>query len=205
VISQINYFFHQTPIICPKLIKRSKKNENKTFLLGSNCPIDRRFPFPGRLRWAFVEEGCDIIIPVGFLLADAVAAAAEANPDMLFAPVDVNWLAADNIYGSGFAIHQATYLAGYLAAGMTETGIVGVYGGINIPPVTIFMDGYVLGVQKYNEVHGTDVQVLGWDIDLQDGSFVGNFESTDDGRTMGESLLDEGADIIMPVAGPVPL
>ncbi|MEE8357050.1 MAG: BMP family ABC transporter substrate-binding protein, partial [Anaerolineales bacterium] len=127
---------------------------------------------------AFIEEGCDIIIPVGFLLADAVAAAAEANPDMPFAPVDVNWLAADNIYGSGFAIHQPTFLAGYLAAGMTETGIVGVYGGINIPPVAIFMDGYVLGVQKYNEVHGTDVQVLGWDVDLQDGSFVGNFEST---------------------------
>ena len=152
---------------------------------------------------AFVEEECDIIIPVGFLLADAVAAAAEANPDMPFAPVDVNWLAADNIYGSGFAIHQATYLAGYLAAGMTETGIVGVYGGINIPPVAVFMDGYALGVEKYNEVHGTDVQVLGWDVAAQDGLFVGNFESTDDGRTMGESLLDEGADIIMPVAGPV--
>jgi phosphate/phosphite/phosphonate ABC transporter binding protein len=152
---------------------------------------------------AFVEEGCDIIIPVGFLLADAVAAAAEVNADMPFAPVDVNWLAADNIYGSGFAIDQATFLAGYLAAGMTETGIVGTFGGINIPPVTQFMDGFVLGVEKYNEVHGTDVQVLGWDITTQDGLFVGNFESTDDGRTMGESLLDEGADIIMPVAGPV--
>jgi basic membrane protein A len=152
---------------------------------------------------AFVEEGCDIIIPVGFLLADAVAAAAEANPDIPFAPVDVNWLFADNIYGSGFAIDQGTFLAGYLAAGMTETGIVGTYGGINIPPVTQFMDGFVLGVEKYNEVHGTSVTVLGWDIAAQDGLFAGNFESTDDGRTLGESLLDEGADIIMPVAGPV--
>ncbi|MFV1949456.1 MAG: BMP family ABC transporter substrate-binding protein [Anaerolineales bacterium] len=152
---------------------------------------------------AFIEEGCDIIIPVGFLLADAVAAAAEANPEVPFAPVDVNWLAADNIYGSGFAIDQATFLAGYLAAGMTETGIVGTYGGINIPPVTQFMDGFVLGVEKYNEVHGTAVTVLGWDIEAQDGLFAGNFESTDDGRTLGESLLDEGADIIMPVAGPV--
>ena len=152
---------------------------------------------------AFVEEECDIIIPVGFMLADAVAAAAAANPDMPFAIVDVNWLASDNLYGSGFAIDQATFLAGYLAAGMTETGIVGTFGGINIPPVTQFMDGFVLGVEKYNEVHGTDVQVLGWDIATQDGLFVGNFESTDDGRSMGESLLDEGADIIMPVAGPV--
>jgi len=46
---------------------------------------------------------------------------------------------------------------------MTETGIVGTYGGLDIPPVTAFMDGFYLGVQKYNEVKGTDVQVLGWD------------------------------------------
>ncbi|MEJ2411522.1 MAG: BMP family ABC transporter substrate-binding protein, partial [Anaerolineales bacterium] len=152
---------------------------------------------------AFIEEECDIIIPVGFLLADATAAAAEANPDVPFAIVDVDYLDAPNLLGSGFAVNEAAFLAGYLSAGMSETGIVATYGGINIPPVTIFMDGYVLGVQKYNEVHGTDVQVLGWDVEAQDGLFTGNFESTDDGRTLGESLLDEGADVIMPVAGPV--
>jgi phosphate/phosphite/phosphonate ABC transporter binding protein len=152
---------------------------------------------------AFLEEDCDVIISVGYLLADATAAAAEANPDVPFAIVDTNWLDFPNLYGSGFQIDQATFLAGYLAAGMTKTGKVGTYGGINIPPVTQFMDGFVLGVNLYNETHGTDVQVLGWDIAAQDGLFTGNFESTDDGRTMGESLLDEGADIIMPVAGPV--
>ncbi len=152
---------------------------------------------------AFLEEGCDLIMSVGFLLGDATAAASAANPDQLFGIVDVDYLAADNLYGSGFAINEATFLAGYLAAGMTETGTVATYGGINIPPVTIFMDGFVLGVQKYNEVHGTSVQTLGWDVAAQDGLFAGNFESTDDGRTLGESLLDEGADIIMPVAGPV--
>jgi alpha-glucoside transport system substrate-binding protein len=157
---------------------------------------------------SFVEEECDIIIPVGLLLADnaaaaAIAATAEANPEVSYAIVDINWLEADNIYGSGFATDQAAFLAGYLAAGMTETGIVATYGGMNIPPITKYMDGFVLGVHKYNEVYEIDVQVLGWDIETQDGLFVGNFESTDDGRTMGESLLDEGVDIIMPVAGPV--
>ena len=44
-----------------------------------------------------------------------------------------------------------------------------------------------------------DVETLGTDF------YVGNFESTDDGRRAGESLMDEGADIIMPVAGPVGL
>ncbi|MCA9978772.1 MAG: BMP family ABC transporter substrate-binding protein, partial [Anaerolineales bacterium] len=79
------------------------------------------------------------------------------------------------------------------------------FGGVNIPPVTIFMDGFALGVQYYNEKHGTSVEVLGWDVAAQDGLFAGNFESTDDGRTLGISLMDEGADVIMPVAGPVGL
>jgi basic membrane protein A and related proteins len=46
---------------------------------------------------------------------------------------------------------------------------------------------------------------LGWDTAANEGTFVGNFESTDDGRRIGESMVDEGADIIMPVAGPVGL
>jgi basic membrane protein A len=62
-----------------------------------------------------------------------------------------------------------------------------------------------LGVDYYNAKHGTSVEVLGWDPISQTGLFTGNFESTDDGRTMGQSLMDEGADIIMPVAGPVGL
>ena len=67
------------------------------------------------------------------------------------------------------------------------------------------MDGFALGAKAYNEKHGTKVEVLGWDPAAQTGLFTGNFESTDDGRTMGETLMDEGADIIMPVAGPVGL
>jgi basic membrane protein A len=153
---------------------------------------------------AFLQEGCNIIVPVGFLLGDATKVAAEANPEVPFAIVDFGYdPVIPNVRGSGYQIDQATFLAGYLAAGMTKTGKVGTYGGIQIPPVTAFMDGFWLGVQKYNEVHGTSVEVLGWDPATQTGLFAGNFESTDDGRRLGESLLDEGADIIMPVAGPV--
>ena len=155
---------------------------------------------------SFIEDDCELIITVGFLLADATAAAAGENPDKLFASIDVNWLEFDNLRGSGFAINQATFLNGYLAAAMTETGIVATYTGIILPgATTYFMDGFVYGVRYYNEVHGADVKVLGWSPEDQDGLAVGNFESTDDGRSMGESLMDEGADVIMPVAGPVGL
>jgi len=152
---------------------------------------------------AFVEEGCDMIFGVGYMLDGSLAAAATANPDVSFVGIDIWSPDLTNELGSYYNINEATMLAGYLAAGMTETGIVGVYAGINIPPVTAFSDGFYMGIQAYNEAHGTSVRLEGWDPVAQDGLFTGDFTDTDKGRTMTETLLDAGADIIMPVAGPV--
>lgn len=155
---------------------------------------------------AFIEEECDLIITVGFLLGDATEAAAQQNPDQNFAIVDFAYDPGyDNVLGLVFATEEAAFLAGYVAAAATQTGVVGTFGGIQIPPVTVFMDGFSMGVQYYNQQKGTNVQVLGWDPQTQTGLFTGNFESLDDGRAMGETLMAEGADIIMPVAGPVGL
>lgn len=148
----------------------------------------------------FIDQGYDMIITVGFLLGDDTKTFAEQNPDVKFAIVDFAYdPPLDNVLGLTFAIDEATFLAGYLSAGMTQSGKVGTFGGIEIPPVVQFMVGYEAGVNYYNEQHGTNVEVLGMDF------FVGNFESTDDGRRAGEDLIAEGADIIMPVAGPVGL
>ena len=96
--------------------------------------------------------------------------------------------------------------AAYMAYGYAKsTGKVGTFGGVNIPPVTVFMDGFYYGVQKYNADNGTKVEVLGWNPADQKGLFTENFESLDDGRTFAQNLVDEGADIVMPVAGPVGL
>ncbi|MEA4908211.1 MAG: BMP family ABC transporter substrate-binding protein [Chloroflexi bacterium] len=155
---------------------------------------------------AFLDEGCDLIVTVGFLLGDATQAAAEANPDKSFAIVDYSYdPEIANVLGLTFATDQAAFMAGYVAAAATKTGKVGTFGGLQIPTVTIFMDGFAMGVDYYNAQKGTSVEVLGWDPATQTGLFTGNFESTDDGRKMGETLMDEGADVIMPVAGPVGL
>lgn len=155
---------------------------------------------------AFIEEKCDLIVTVGFLLGDATKAMAEKNPNQKFAIVDFAYdPTIPNVLGLTFQTDQAAFLAGYLAAASTKTGKVGTFGGIQIPTVTIFMDGFAMGVKYYNEQKGGKVEVLGWDPEKQTGLFTGNFESTDDGRKMGETLMDEGADIIMPVAGPVGL
>ncbi len=160
-----------------------------------------------------IDAGCDLIVTVGFLLGDATQAAAEANPDQNFAIVDVDFfdsdagedITFDNVRELTFSTDQAAFLAGYLAAGMTETGTVGTYGGINIPPVTIFMTAMPAGIAQYNEDEGADVQLVGWDAEAQEGLFTGDFENVDNGRNTTEQLLDQGADIIMPVAGPVGL
>lgn len=157
---------------------------------------------------AFTQQDCNIIIPVGFLLAEVTAEAAEANPDQQFAIVDYpnsfgedGSQSFDNVLGLTFNTSEAAFLAGYAAAAYTETGTVGTYGGLNIPTVTIFMDGFLAGVNYHNEQNGTDVQVLGWDG--SDGQFTNDFTSLDLGRSVTETLMDNGADIIMPVAGPV--
>ncbi len=154
----------------------------------------------------FADKGCNIIITVGFLLGDATKAAAEANPDKNYAIVDSAFdPPIANARGLVFATDQPSFMAGYLAAGMTKTGVVGTFGGINIPPVSIFMDGFAKGVAYYNEQKGATVKVLGWDTAKQDGTFAGNFQSLDDGKNIAKSQADEGADIIFPVAGPVGL
>jgi len=152
----------------------------------------------------FISQGKDLIVTVGFLLADATKAAAEANPDAKFAIID-SGTSAPNVKGLLFDTSQPGFLAGYLAAGMTETGVVCTFGGLNIPPVTDFMVGFTHGANYYNQEKDANVEVLGWDNAAQDGVFAGNFESTDDGRRLAEVFFDEGCDIIMPVAGPVGL
>ncbi len=156
---------------------------------------------------SFIDQGdCNLIVTVGFLLGGATQTAAEANPEQEFAIVDFAYdPAIDNVQGLLFQIDQAAFLAGYISADQTQTGVVGTFGGVNIPPVTDFMEGFAQGVEYYNAENGADVTVLGWDIEAQDGLFTGNFESLEDGRAFAENLADEGADIILPVAGPVGL
>jgi basic membrane protein A len=160
---------------------------------------------------ALLEQDCDLIVTVGFALGGATSTAAEANPDQNFAIVDYDFSVEagdaadeyDNVRELTFSTDEAAVLAGYLAAAMTETGTVGTYGGRPFPTVTIFMTGFEAGIDKYNEDNDEDVELIGWSTEENDGLFTGDFENQSLGRNTTEQLLDDGADIIMPVAGPV--
>ncbi|NHC23319.1 BMP family ABC transporter substrate-binding protein [Nocardioides sp. IC4_145] len=153
-----------------------------------------------------VQQGCYTIATVGFLLGDATEAAAKKNKDVDFAIVDFAYeKPLPNVKGLTFNTAEPSFLAGYLAAAKSETGTVGTFGGVNIPTVTIFMNGFYQGVQKYNEDEGADVQVIGWNPETQEGSFTNDFENKTLGQSTAEEMITQGADVIFPVAGPAGL
>jgi len=159
-----------------------------------------------------IQQNCDLTITVGFLLADATKAAAAANPTKKFAIIDNQFFDASfkpitiaNVKPLLFDTAQASFLAGYLAAGVTKTGTVATFGGMQIGSVTIFMDGFADGVAKYNADNSASVKVLGWDKATQKGSFTGDFDDQSKGQNVTKGFIDQGADIILPVAGPVGL
>ena len=155
---------------------------------------------------SLIQQECNLIIGVGFNLADDMTKAAKQNPDVRFALIDAQFTEAGlpNAKPLIFNTAEAAYLAGYAAAGTTKTGKVATYGGQAIPTVQIFMEGFAKGVEKYNADNGASVQVLGWDpANPSGGSFVGDFKDAAKGQQLTEQFLSQGADIIMPVAGPV--
>ncbi len=150
---------------------------------------------------AEVNKGCDTIIAVGGLMADAVKASAKQNSKQQYAQID-SGSSGPNVYGLQYNTAQGGFLGGYLAAGMTKTGKVATYGGLNIPPVTIYMDGFWEGVQYYNKTNNKNVQVLGWDEKNQKGgTFAQSFTDQNMGRSITQAFVQQGADIIFPVAG----
>jgi basic membrane protein A and related proteins len=150
---------------------------------------------------AEVNKGCDTIIAVGGLMGDAVKASAKQNVKQQYAQID-SGSSGPNVYGLQYNTAQGGFLGGYLAAGMTKTGKVATYGGLNIPPVTIYMDGFWEGVQYYNKTDNKSVQVLGWDERNQKGgTFAQSFTDQNKGRSITQAFVQQGADIIFPVAG----
>ena len=160
---------------------------------------------------AMVTEGCNMIVTVGFNLASATRDAAKAHPEINFALIDSSLsnddyspLSLDNVKPIQYDTAQAAFLAGYLAAATSKTGKVATYGGMLFPSVTIFMDGFKQGVDYYNSEKGASVAVLGAEgSDSSKWSATGDFSDQAKGKTLTEGFFSQGADIVLPVAGPV--
>jgi basic membrane protein A len=149
----------------------------------------------------FVTQKCNFILSVGGLMGGATEKVAKENATQQFGIVDSSIASVTNVFPMQFATEQAAFLAGYVAAGYSKTGKVATYGGLKIPPVTVFMDGFADGVAYFNKQKSKNVQVIGWDKAKQNGTFAENFGDQAKGKTITNSQVSQGADVIMPVAG----
>jgi basic membrane protein A len=156
-------------------------------------------------------RGCAAIVAAGSLLVDPAVRAAKLQPDERYVALDPTQPVKPppNLVVVRFETDQAAFQAGYLAAGMTRTGTVATFGGIPIPPVTVFMRGFAAGVLYYNRQQAADVHLLGWDPATGVGTYVsddprafGVFGDVAGARAVGAAQISAGADILMPVDGP---
>jgi basic membrane lipoprotein Med (substrate-binding protein (PBP1-ABC) superfamily) len=144
-----------------------------------------------------LEGGPDIVITVGFLLATDTAAAAAANPDTDFIGVDQFVAGADgapaypdNMIGVLFNEDEGGYLAGVLAASLSESGVIGGVGGReDVPPVVKLVNGYEVGAKSVNP----DIQVL--------KIYNESFTAPDKGASDAQQFIGEGADVIFGAGG----
>jgi basic membrane protein A len=118
--------------------------------------------------------------------------------------IDDNSIKAANVKPIVFETSEAAFLGGYTAAAYSKTGIVATFGGLAIPPVTIYMDGFADGVKYFNQQKKKkNVKVLGWNEGTQKGVFVGGFLDQNKAKTITTNFLNSNADVIVPVAGPL--
>jgi len=142
---------------------------------------------------SFVDQDADLIWGVGFMLGDAMQKAGVDYPDNMFAIIDYAYDPADvpnnNLTGVVFAAEQCSFLVGFIAGKMTETGIVGHINGIASPTMESFAVGYYAGVLTANP----DAVIL--------CQYSGSFGDAAAGKSIANQYYADGADIIYSAAG----
>ena len=162
---------------------------------------------------SFVDGGYDVIVTIGFLIGTDTAIAAKANPDVTFVGVDQG-ICVDangdpdptfacegdaatllpNYQGIVFAEAQPGYLAGIVAASVSESGVIGAVGGTNVPAVVNYWRGYENGAKSINP----DITVLYQETDPDPAK---GFNDTAKGRAIAEQFIGQDADVLFQIAG----
>ena len=133
----------------------------------------------------------DMCIGVGWTMTEDILTAANTYSGVKFVILDsIPVTPPSNLRGVVFRSEEAAYLAGVLALRMSGSNVLAAIGGMDIPPVTAFTRGYRNGAQCLNG--GTRVLV----------DFINDFMDQELGAQMAQDMMDYGADVIFPVAGP---
>ena len=144
----------------------------------------------------FVDAGYQVIVTVGFALGEATIVAAQANPDIYFIGVDqFQGEALPNVVGLIFHEDQSGFLAGALAAQLSQSGtIAAVLGTDLVPPVVAFKEGYEAGARYINP----DISILST---YHPGELAQAFIDPEWGAATARQAIDQGADVIFGAGG----
>jgi basic membrane protein A len=142
-----------------------------------------------------VDKGCDLTVGIGFMLENAVEAAAKENPKARFLLIDSPILdengnpeSLPNVRTIVFREEEGSFLVGALA-GLLAKEKVGFVGGMEIPLIKKFEAGYRAGVKTTNP----KAQVL--------VSYTGSFDKVAAGKQVGQDFMAKGVEIVFQAAG----
>lgn len=139
------------------------------------------------------DEGYDIIIGSGWQLQEPFQNVAQDYPDIKYIIFDaaVDYTAGDysNVYSISYKSNEAAYLAGIMAANMSETGILGFLGGADGAVINDFMIGYIEGAKSVNP----DIKVI--------CGYVDDYSDSPKCKEMALAQYNQGADFIFTAAG----
>ena len=145
----------------------------------------------------FADKNYDVIVTVGFAMGDATLAAAAEYPEIDFIGVDQGQWGGEiaNVAGLIFPEDKAGFLAGALAAQLSETGtIAAVLGTDLVPPVVAFKEGYEAGALYINP----DINLIST---YHPGGMDVAFVDPEWGATTAKQALDQGADVVFGAGG----
>ncbi len=138
------------------------------------------------------DEGYDIIITGTWQMQEIIARVAPEYPDTHFivydTAMDYSQGGYENVYSIEYKQNDGSFLAGVLAASMTQTGQIGFVGGMDNTVIYDFLVGYIQGAQTVKP----DIKVA--------SAFVGNFSDSARAKELATSQFNMGADLIFSCA-----
>lgn len=144
----------------------------------------------------FAEDGYDVIVSVGFALGEATGLMADEFPDVDFIGVDQFQVEAkDNYAGLIFSEDKSGFLAGALAAMLSEgKTIAAVLGTDLVPPVVAFNEGYIGGAKYIDDA----IEVIST---YHPGGLDTAFTDPEWGAATAAQAIDQGAVVVFGAGG----
>ena len=132
----------------------------------------------------YADQGYDMIVGYSFDFGDYIMKVAPDYPDTQFI-WSQGYMQLDNLSTMAPQLQETAYLCGMIAAGMSETGVIGYIGGMDTMPMIAALEGYKEGARAYDP-----------DIEIKH-AFAGTWSDTELGKQTAVAMFEQGVDVLM--------